>query len=135
MLDTDYNGALKHVRKHFGKWTRRIAKAVISHKKNEHTVAARERSQHGLNPEELSQREARDTARRNLDWAKTLENELVQAKGEAKAKGKPAAAMARSGRRQGSPLDAVSHVAAGQQRTFEEHTEPRVVVFFPREMY
>ena len=67
--------------------------------KNEHTVAARERSQHGLNPEELSQREARDTARRNLAWAKTLEDEIVQAKGGAKAKGKSGGAQSTSKRR------------------------------------
>ena len=53
LINSNYNGALEHVAKHFASWTRRVARAVSRHKQDEATQEARRRSgnafgKHGL---------------------------------------------------------------------------------------
>jgi hypothetical protein len=61
MLDDDYPGAIEHVGKHFGNWTRRLAAAIVRHKNSEHTVAARKRS--GTAPGKPGPRKAKRRAK------------------------------------------------------------------------
>ncbi len=44
MLNTNYNGAAKHVVTHFASWTRRLARAINRHQTDNETVEARARS-------------------------------------------------------------------------------------------
>ena len=81
LLNSDFNGAVEHVVANFARWTRRLARSVAFHKAHPKTVEARTRSgttfrQHGLNEQQLEDREQRRTARLNyymtIQFAKKL---------------------------------------------------------------
>ena len=81
LLNSDYNGALEHVAKHFASWTRRLARAVTRHKHALATVEATTRSgrapgMHGLTPQHVVDRAARSTARANYYLIVDLRNQL-----------------------------------------------------------
>ena len=96
MLRSDPNGALEHVKTHFTKWIGRLARAFHQHKHAPKTAAARARSgqewfHSGLSPEEEALREERKRRRKDIDWTLHLQDELQQAKGKPKGKGKSGA--------------------------------------------
>ena len=84
LLNRDYNGALKHVAKHFSSWTRRLARAVTRHKTDPATQEARIRSQHGLTPQQERNRAARAKARADYYQTVDLNNQLKASKGKGK---------------------------------------------------
>ena len=89
LLNTDYNGALEHVAKHFASWVHRLAQAVTRHKEDARTQEARTRSgsafgKHGLNEQEVQDREARRVASQNFFQTKTLHERLMASKGSGK---------------------------------------------------
>ena len=90
-VDTNWNGALDHVARHFASWICCLARAVTLHKEDPSTVQARIRSgnafgKHGLTPQELQNRCDRCTAQRNYYWAKGLNNQVQASKGKGKVK-------------------------------------------------
>ena len=91
MLDTDFDGALKHVAKNFAAWVRRLARALAREKEDSDYQDARRKSggsygKHGLTPEEVQLRKSREQARKNLAWAKHLQAQLNASKGKGKHK-------------------------------------------------
>ena len=93
LLNSDYNGALEHVAKHFASWTRRVAAAVSRHKQHEATQEARRRSgnafgKHGLTQEELDNRRERQNAHRDYYWTQELVKQLELSNGKTRGKGK-----------------------------------------------
>jgi hypothetical protein len=95
LLNTIFNAALRHIATHFASWTRRLARSVANHKANPQTEEARIRSgtskgKHGLNPQQMHDREERRDARCNYYRTVLLENKLHASKGKAKGKGRGA---------------------------------------------
>ena len=93
LLNENFNGALKHVATYFASWARRLARAVLCHKKHPHTNEARIRSgatrgQHGLTPQQVRDRDERQTARRNYYMTVQLAIRLQPSNGKGKGKSK-----------------------------------------------
>ena len=93
LLNSDYNGALEHVAKHFASWIRRLARAVSRHKQDEATQEARRRSgnafgKHGLTQEELDNRRERQNAHRDYYLTIELVKQLELSNGKTRGKGK-----------------------------------------------
>ncbi len=91
LLNSDYNGALEHVAKHFASWIRRLARAVTRHKEDPAAEEASLRSgsapgRHGLTPQQVSDRAARATARANYYLTVDLYNQLKASKGQGKGR-------------------------------------------------
>ena len=88
MLKNDYHGAIEHVAKNFAKWSQRVVRAIIEHKKDIDTENARRRSgnssygKHGLTAEEEQLRQARYYHRLNYYWALELNHQLQVSKGK-----------------------------------------------------
>ena len=94
LLNSDFNGALEHVAKHFASWTRRLARAVTRHKRDPATMEARIRSgnafgRHGLTPQQVQDRDERRMARKNYYWTMDLYNKLKESKGKGRGKKTP----------------------------------------------
>ena len=93
LLNSNFNGALEHVAKHFASWTRQLARAVLRHKQDRATVEARRRSgdtygKHGLTAQEEQDRKEREQARRNYYLTQDLDKRLQASKGKGQGKGK-----------------------------------------------
>ena len=93
MINSNFDGALAHVARHFARWARTLARAVAAHKANPQTAEARTRSgnryrEHGLTPQQLQNRQDRHNARRNYYMTVDLDNSLRASKGKGKGKGK-----------------------------------------------
>ena len=94
LLNTDFNGVLAHVARHFASWTRRLARAVTRHKRDPATQEARTRSgdapgRHGLTRQLEWDRDARARARRDYYWTLDLQNQLTASKGKGKGNVRP----------------------------------------------
>ena len=94
-IKNDYPAALKHVATHFASWTRKLARSVANHKADPRTAEARTRSGtskgHGLNPQQVHDRDARSDARWNYYRILRLDNKFRASKGKGKGKRKGAA--------------------------------------------
>ena len=86
MFSCDYNGALEHIAHNCGQWAQRIVRARLAHQEDPKTKEAQRRSgahrrgEHGLTPEELRNRKARDKARRDYHWALSLKRSARKGK-------------------------------------------------------
>ena len=94
LLKSNFEGALRHVATHFASWTRRLARSVAIRKANPQTEEARTRSGtskgHGLNPQQVHDRDARSDARWNYYRILRLDNKFRASKGKGKGKSRGA---------------------------------------------
>lgn len=96
MQKTDYNGALEHIAKQFGKWAQRIIRARKLHQEDPATKDAQRRSGrntglHGLTEEGVELRQSSKQARSDFYWAQDLRNQILASKGNGKRIGKATA--------------------------------------------
>ena len=101
MIATDPDGAIAYIAKQFAQWAQRVTRARELHQESPETQEAQRRSgyntgKHGLTQEEERNRQARNKARENYWWAKSLECQIQAYEGKAKSKG--------SGKTKGKPL-------------------------------
>ena len=93
LLSSDPDSAAEHVVGHFVKWVQRVTNSIDQHAAADTTVQARVRSgsgpgQHGLDPRQVENRNARDNARRDYYQTLHLEAQLRASKGKGKGKSK-----------------------------------------------
>ena len=93
MTETNYNGALEHIARHFGEWAQRILRARKGHQEDPDTKNAQRRSgantgQHGLTEEELELRNAKNKARVDFYLTKDLHNQIPASNGKGGGRGK-----------------------------------------------